>query len=64
LNNDAAAKAEAWRIDLGASQVVPSAVLSGVYGLSSLIDAQQRGLRLFWAHDIAQLIDWIAKTKS
>jgi hypothetical protein len=64
LNNDAAAKAEVWRVDLGASQVVPAAVLGGVYGLSSLLDAQQRGLRLFWAHDIGRLVEWIKKTKT
>jgi XamI restriction endonuclease len=64
LNNDAAAKAEAWRIDFGTIQVVPSAVLSGVYKLHNLEDAQHRGLRLFWAHDIGRLIDWIGKTKA
>jgi XamI restriction endonuclease len=63
LNNDAAAKAEAWRVDFGTVQVVPSAVLSGVYKLHNLEDAQGRGLRLFWAHDISRLADWIARTK-
>lgn len=63
LNNDAAAKAEAWRIDFGASQVIPSAVLSGVYKLHNLEDAQRRGLKIFWAHDISRLTDWIGSTK-
>jgi hypothetical protein len=63
LNNDAAAKAEAWRIDFGTVQVVPSAVLSGVYKLRNLDDAQKRGLKLFWAHDISRLAHWIAGTK-
>jgi hypothetical protein len=63
LNNDAASKAEAWRIDFGAMQVIPTAVLSGVYKLHNLEDAQQRGLKLFWAHDIARLTDWVASTK-
>jgi len=63
LNNDAASKAEAWRIDFGAVQVVPTAVLSGVYKLHNLEDAQQRGLKLFWAHDIARLTKWVASTK-
>src|SRR5207249_1486058 len=31
LNNDAAVKAVAWRHDFGATQIVPAAVLSGVY---------------------------------
>lgn len=63
LNNDAAAKAEAWRSDFGNVQVVPTAVLSGVYKLHNLEDAQARGLTLVWSHDIAQLINWIAATQ-
>ena len=63
LNNDAAVKAEIWKTDFGRLQVVPTAVLSGVYNLRNLRDAQDRGLTLFWAHDLAQLTDWISKTK-
>ncbi|WP_199399877.1 XamI family restriction endonuclease [Xylophilus ampelinus] len=63
LNNDAAAKAEAWREDFGTRQVVPSAVLSGVYKLHNLEDAQRRGLSLFWAHDLDCLTDWIHHTR-
>src|SRR5690606_23962035 len=42
LNNDAAAKAEQWRSDFGTVQIVPAAVLSGVYKLHNLLDAQTR----------------------
>lgn len=63
LNNDAAVKAVGWKRDFGLRQVVPSAVLSGVYKLHNLLDAQERGLSLFWAHDLAPLTDWITKTK-
>lgn len=59
LNNDAAAKAEVWRRDFGATQIVPCAVLSGVYKLHNLQDAQDRGLVLFWAHRLEELADWI-----
>lgn len=45
LNNDAAAKAEAWLTDFGVRQVVPAAVLGGVYKLHNLEDAQNRDLR-------------------
>ncbi len=62
LNNDAAAKAEYWREQFGASQVVPTAVLSGVYKLRNLTAAQDRGLNLFWAHDLQELIAWIQAT--
>jgi hypothetical protein len=64
LNNDAAAKAEAWRHDFGDRQVVPSAVLSGVYKLEHLLDAQRRGLALFWAHDLASLVTFIEATRT
>ncbi len=64
LNNDAAAKAVVWRSDFGRLNIVPSAVLSGVYKLSHLLEAQERGLAIFWAHDMKPLTDWLASTKS
>lgn len=64
LNNDAAVKATSWKTDFGLRQVVPSAVLSGVYKLHNLRDAQDRGLAIFWAHDLSPLTDWIATTKA
>lgn len=64
LNNDAAAKAEAWRRDFGTLQVVPAAVLGGVYKIHNLQDAQDRGLALYWAHDLDELIHWIESTKT
>lgn len=64
LNNDAAVKAETWRSDFGQRNVVPAAVLSGVYKLHNLLDAQERGLSLFWAHDLQGLLDWIDGTRA
>jgi hypothetical protein len=52
LNNDAAAKAEAWSSLFGTRGVVPTAVLSGVYKRHNLEQAQRSGLTLFWAHDL------------
>jgi hypothetical protein len=52
-----------WKRDFGLRQVVPVAVLGGVYKLASLLDAQDRGLSLFWSHDLAPLAFWIEKTK-
>lgn len=63
LNNDAAAKAEAWLKDFGTRQVVPTAVLGGVYKLRNLEDAQDRRLALFWAHRLNELTDWIETTR-
>lgn len=64
LNNDAAVKAEIWHNDFGATQVVPVAVLSGVYKLDKLEEAQQRGLTLYWAHRLEDLTGWIGSTKA
>ena len=64
LNNDAAAKAETWRNDFGIRQVVPAAVLSGVYNVHNLEDAQSRGLALFWAHDLRTMVEWIRSTRA
>lgn len=63
LNNDAAVKAVNWREDFGRRQVVPAAVLGGVYKLHNLLEAQDRGLTLFWGHDLTPLTDWIAKAQ-
>lgn len=64
LNNDAAVKAVAWKKDFGDRQVVPCAVLGGCYKLSNLENVQQRGLALFWAHDLTSMLDWIARTET
>lgn len=64
LKNDAAVKAVRWREEFGQAQVVPTAVLSGVYDLRHLISAQTQGLTLFWAHDLAAFTNWIRSTKS
>ncbi|PKF26836.1 XamI family restriction endonuclease [Pseudomonas hunanensis] len=64
LNNDAAVKAVSWREDFGRRQVVPAAMLSGVYKIHNLIEAQDRGLTIFWAHDLNALVSWINKTKT
>jgi hypothetical protein len=62
LNNDAAVKAETWTKDFGTRNIVPAAVIGGVYKLRHLSDAQQRGLALFWAHDLQALVSWIEQT--
>lgn len=63
LNNDAAVKAGVWKKQFGESQVVPCAVLAGVYSLSSLEQAQNEGLGLVWAHDLSVLTRFIAETR-
>jgi len=64
LNNDAASKATTWLKEFGDKNVVPSAVLSGVFKLRHLQRAQNdQGCTIFWAHDIATMIQWIHSTK-
>ena len=64
LNNDAAAKAVEWHKRFGTNQVVPTAVISGVFKVNNLLQAQESGLALFWAHDLAKLGKFIGAIKS
>lgn len=64
LNREAGGKAAAWLRDLGATQVVPASVLSGVYAMPSLLQAQDAGVSLFWTHDLTALTDYIETTRS
>jgi hypothetical protein len=59
LNREAAGKAEKWIYEFGVRNVVPVAILSGVYKLHNIKSAQDRGLIIYWAHDLNQLLDWI-----
>jgi XamI-like restriction endonuclease len=62
INNDAAAKAVDWLKTFGTNQVVPTAVISGVFKVSNLMKAQEDGLTLFWAHDLKKLGRFISST--
>ncbi|MHB8940231.1 MAG: XamI family restriction endonuclease [Desulfobacteria bacterium] len=65
INNDAAVKAKLWKKDFGAGGVVPVAVLSGVFKTLNLLQAQDGGLTLFWAHRLEDMWAFIdsARTK-
>ena len=60
LNNDAAVKAAVWLKELGPRNVVPVAVLSGVFKTLNLVQAQDRGLAIFWAHNLSPLREFIS----
>lgn len=62
LNNDAAVKADVWIAKLGSHGVVPVAVLSGVFKTLNLLQAQDRGLTIFWAHDLVPLTNFVSTT--
>lgn len=63
VNNDAAVKAVGWLKAFGEDQVVPAAVLSGVFKPAALGSAQARGLTLFWGHRLDDLVDWVGRTR-
>lgn len=63
LNNDTAVKATTWIREFGSRQVVPSAMLSGVFKLRNLKYAQADGLTIWWAHDLEMLLGWIEGTR-
>lgn len=63
LNNDAAVKAGQWIGEFGTAQMVPSAMLAGVFKPLNLIAAQNRGLTIWWSHDLTTMTDWIESTR-
>ena len=63
LNNDAAVKAATWIDELGSISTVPAAVLSGVFKVRNLEQAQERGLTIYWAHDLDRLVEFILATR-
>lgn len=63
LNNDAAAKAKYWIGQFGTAQVVPAAVMAGVFKALNLEQAQASQLSLFWSHDLGKLGEFIESTR-
>jgi hypothetical protein len=57
--NDTAAKARGWRAKAG-EQIIPVALLSGVFAAKTLESAQKDGLYLVWAHDLDSFVAWLA----
>jgi len=61
--HEAGGKAAEWTKQLGAGQVVPAATLTGVFNARNLVQAQAKGLTLFWAHRLSDMGDFINATK-
>lgn len=59
VKNDAGSKAKQWLAELGTSQIVPAAMLSGVFDARMLFESQGLGLTLWWAHDLPTFQGWI-----
>ncbi len=62
LNNDAVAKGVHWVEEFGEVQIVPAALLAGVFNVRNLEQAQKRGLSLFWSHGLEKLGAFIRST--
>jgi hypothetical protein len=62
INNDTIAKIEGWRATFG-KFVIPAALLSGVFNIKNLEQAQKKGLSLFWSHDLNRLGAFIESTR-
>jgi hypothetical protein len=64
LNRDAAAKARQWSQQFGTSNVVPVAVLAGVFKTHNLRSAQDDdNLTIFWAHNLDAMVQFIEATR-
>ena len=62
VNHEAAGKARNWISAFGHRQVVPAAVLGGVFNPDNLASAQTQGLFLFWVHRLDELQNFIRST--
>lgn len=60
LNREVGNKAEAWRRAYG-SQVIPCAVISGVFDVSCLSNAQEQGIFVVWDHQMEVLANFIGR---
>lgn len=63
INNDAAAKAKYWLEAFGRNQVVPAAAIAGVFKMENLKQAQNKGLDIYWSHDLDRLGVFIDSTR-
>lgn len=61
LNNDAAVKARAWVREFGERNIIPVAVLGGVFNPKNVIEAQ-RDIYLFWEHRLDELCQFLAQS--
>jgi hypothetical protein len=57
-------KAVTWYRELGSAQVIPAAVLSGVFNPANLADVQDnKNVALFWQHRLNDLADFVRNAR-
>ena len=59
IHHEATGKARAWIAHFGQRQVVPCAVIHGVFNPENLAASQAEGLAIIWSHRLQNLIDFI-----
>ena len=64
INHEAVGKARAWLAGFGGRQIVPCAVIGGVFNPANLESAQAEGLVLIWSHRLDDLAEFIEATRS
>ena len=64
INHEALGKARAWLAAFGSRQIVPVAVISGVFNPANLETVQDEGLVLIWSHRLEDLAELIGSTRS
>lgn len=64
INHEAAGKARAWLAGFGKRQIVPCAVISGVFNPANIETAQAEGLAIIWSHRIRDLADFVESGQS
>lgn len=62
--HDTGGKAATWYQTLGSAQVIPAAVLSGVFSPANLADVQDnKGVYLYWQHRLNDLARFVKRAK-
>ncbi len=64
VNHEAVGKARSWLSDFGTRQIVPAAVLGGVFKPENLATAQDEGLALFWAFRLDDLREFLQQVSA
>ncbi|MGU3502599.1 XamI family restriction endonuclease [Mycobacterium sp. C31M] len=63
VNREVGGKSDAWRAHFG-TQALTGVVLAGVFDLSCLTTAQDRGVIILWEHDLSPLREFVESTSS
>ena len=61
INHEATGKARAWIDHFGRRQIVPCAIIHGVFNPVNLETAQSEGLAIIWSHRLQDLADFVGR---